>query len=302
MVTPRFGFMLPISDPFGLGTPDIAAAARHAEQVGAGTVWVGDHLAFHTPVVEATVALSVAAAATERVRLGFGVLLLALRHPAWTAKQLTSLQVLSGQRLEVGIGVGGENPAEWAAGGIPVRERGTRTDAILSALPDLLSGNPAKIGAPYHLDVPPLAPHGDMPPLWIGGRSEQALRRAARHGDGWIGMFADEQRLASALDHLRRCCTDLARPVPRIGLLVFTHIGDPAKGRAETARFLEAQYRIPFEKVERYTAIGTANEVAAKLDRFARVGVDEFILFPAATDHHSQYEQLGQALELIGAA
>ncbi|PXY16706.1 LLM class flavin-dependent oxidoreductase [Prauserella flavalba] len=296
MVRPRIGVMLPISDPFGTGVADIAGAAQHLERVGADSVWVGDHLAFHTPVVEATVALATAAAVTERVRLGFGVLLLALRHPAWTAKQITSLQVLSNERVDLGIGVGGENPDEWAAAGVPVGERARRTDTVLRALPDLLSGKPATVDAPYHVTVPTLSPHAKPPPIWIGGRSEAALRRATLFGDGWLGMWADAGRIAGARDRLRALSDEVARPVPRIGLLAFVHIGQNDAGRAETARFIEGQYRIPFGKIERYALIGSASEVAARLRELASAGVEEFVLFPAAADHHAQYEALADVL------
>jgi alkanesulfonate monooxygenase SsuD/methylene tetrahydromethanopterin reductase-like flavin-dependent oxidoreductase (luciferase family) len=288
--------MLPISDPFGTGVGDVASAARHLEHVGVDSIWVGDHLAFHTPVIEATVALSTAAAVTERVRLGFGVLLLALRQPAWTAKQITSLQVLSGQRVELGIGVGGENPVEWAAAGVPTRERGARTDTILDALPRMLRGQPVRLGAPYELDVPALSPHAQPPPIWIGGRREAALRRAARFGDGWLGMWADEKRVTRSVRHLHTLSAQLDRAAPRIGLLVFVHIGDPGRGRTEAAQFIEGTYRMPFDKVSRYVLAGPAADVAVRLDALVSAGVDEFVLFPAARDHHAQYDALGEVL------
>lgn len=284
--------MLPISDPLDMGMHDIAEAAREAERSGADSVWVGDHLAFHIPVIEAIVALTTAAAVTEHVRLGFGVLLLALRHPAWAAKQVSSLQVVSNGRVELGVGVGGEYPAEWAAAGVPFHERGIRTDRILESLPSLLSGKPSDIAAPYHLPVPALAPATTTPPLWVGGRSEHALRRAAQFGDGWYGMFAEPARVALAQERLAAWSSHFNRPRPRIGLLVFAHVGEPAQGRDEVARFLHGHYRIPFEKVERYTAIGSVDDVAAKLRELAHAGVDDFVLYPAAVNPIAQYEPL----------
>src|SRR6185369_12346784 len=117
---PRIGVMLPNSGAVGGGAYAVVEAARQAERLGFDSVWSVDHLAFHSGVLEPVVTLAAAAAVTERVELGFGVLLAALRHPALLAKQLGSLHTLSGDRLHLGIGVGGENPAEWAAAGVPV--------------------------------------------------------------------------------------------------------------------------------------------------------------------------------------
>jgi alkanesulfonate monooxygenase SsuD/methylene tetrahydromethanopterin reductase-like flavin-dependent oxidoreductase (luciferase family) len=152
-------------------------------------VWTVDHLAFHTGIVEPVVALSAAAAVTARIRLGFGVLLAALRHPAQLAKQLGSLQALSGDRVALGVGVGGENPSEWAAAGVPLCQRGQRTDTFLAALPDLLTGRPTRLPASWDAEVPPLCPCGAIPPIWIGGRGPAEMERVAHHGEGWLGLF-----------------------------------------------------------------------------------------------------------------
>jgi alkanesulfonate monooxygenase SsuD/methylene tetrahydromethanopterin reductase-like flavin-dependent oxidoreductase (luciferase family) len=295
-VVTAVGVMLPISDPVGAGTADIAAAARHLEQIGADAVWAGDHLAFHTPLVEATVTLATAAAVTERVRLGFGVMLLALRQPAWTAKQINSLQAVSGGRIVLGVGVGGENPEEWNAGGIPLRERGRRTDAVLSVLPQMLSGTAVTVPAPYDLPVPALLPAAGVPPLWIGGRSDEALRRAVRFGDGWLGMWADERRVLRAREQLQTVAAQEGRAVPRTGLHVFVHVEDGGSGRAETAAFVSGQYQLPFEKVERYVALGTVGQVTEQLAGLVVSGVEELLLHPAAGDHRLQYDRLGDVL------
>jgi alkanesulfonate monooxygenase SsuD/methylene tetrahydromethanopterin reductase-like flavin-dependent oxidoreductase (luciferase family) len=295
MVT-SIGVMLPISDPLGVGTADIPAAARHLEQIGADTVWAGDHLAFHTPLVEPTVTLATAAAVTERVRLGFGVLLLALRQPAWAAKQISSLQAVSGGRVVLGVGVGGENPEEWEAAGIPLRERARRTDAILSVLPQMLSGTAVTVPAPYDLPVPALGPTAGVPPLWIGGRSDEALRRAVRFADGWLGMWADERRVLRAREQLQTVAAQEGRAVPRTGLHVFVHVEDGESGRAEAAAFVTGQYQLPFEKVERYVALGSVGQVTEQLAGLLTSGVDELLLHPATGDHRVQYDRLGSVL------
>src|ERR1700759_4203947 len=107
---------------------DPAAAARPAEGLDFEIAFVGDLLSFPPPWLEGLLCLAAAATATTRLRLGTSVLLAAMREPAWLAKQVATLQHLSAGRLVLGVGVGGENPAEWEAVGVPVRERGRRTD------------------------------------------------------------------------------------------------------------------------------------------------------------------------------
>ena len=124
--------------------------------------------------------------------MGFSVLLLGLRPPAWAAKQLATLQVLSGGRLRLGVGVGGEFPGEFTAAGVPRAQRGARLDAALRVLPELLAGRPVRHDDPaLSLDSPALEPAVPMPPLYVGGRGEPALRRAARSAEHWMPMWLD---------------------------------------------------------------------------------------------------------------
>ena len=102
--------------------------SRRIEGAGFDSVWVGDHISFYIPILESLTLLSFVAAATERVRLCTGIYLAPLRHPTTSAKVTSTLDVLSGGRLTLGLGVGGEFPPEFEACGVPVGERGSRTD------------------------------------------------------------------------------------------------------------------------------------------------------------------------------
>ncbi|HXO07796.1 MAG TPA: LLM class flavin-dependent oxidoreductase, partial [Solirubrobacteraceae bacterium] len=102
----RCGVLLPSFDPFRTGDRrPVVAAARLAEDLGFDGVWVGDHLACPAPGLDATTCLAAAAAVTERVTLGFSVMLVGLRSAAWTAKQLIALDALASGRLLLGVGV-----------------------------------------------------------------------------------------------------------------------------------------------------------------------------------------------------
>lgn len=109
------------------GLPDpgrYRAVAELAEELGYGSIWAGEHLSFHHPILDLGVALAVFAAVTERILLGAGVVLLPLRHPSLVAKQAASLDYVSGGRLLLGVGVGGEGPQDFEAAGVSRRERG----------------------------------------------------------------------------------------------------------------------------------------------------------------------------------
>lgn len=292
--TLHVGVFLPSIGTIGGATFPVAAAARVAEEHGFDSVWVGDHLSFHTPLVEAFVAAATAAAATSRVEIGFGVLLLALRQPAWAAKQLASLQVVSGDRCVLGVGIGGENPVEWTAAGVDRGRRGKRTDAVLEVLPDLLSGKATVVPEPVALDLPPIEPHGAVPPVWIGGRGPAALRRAARFGDGWLGMWLDEARARTAVAELRVLSGHRPAP-PRPGALVFCGLGvDAEAAHDQAAAALETQYQLPYQRMRRYIAAGTPARVTDFLSRLADAGLSRFVLFPTSSNWERDYEQLAE--------
>lgn len=156
----RFGVLLPTFDPMHTGkVPPVVRAARLAEDLGFDAAWVGDHLWGHAPWLDSTVSLAAAAAVTERLKLGFSVMLLALRSPTWAAKQIQTLDALSGGRLTVGVGVGGEYPEEFEAAGVPIEKRGKRLDEAMSVLPDLLLGRRVDYdGDALAVHANPLAP------------------------------------------------------------------------------------------------------------------------------------------------
>jgi alkanesulfonate monooxygenase SsuD/methylene tetrahydromethanopterin reductase-like flavin-dependent oxidoreductase (luciferase family) len=126
---------------------DVRAGARFAEASGLDSVWSTDHLVASAPILDSTAVLATAAAVTDRIRVGYGVMLLALTPVAWAAQQISTLQHLSGNRLVVGVGNG--NPAHgdigWRAAGMPYADRGLRTDQALRILPALVTGQAVRL-------------------------------------------------------------------------------------------------------------------------------------------------------------
>jgi probable F420-dependent oxidoreductase len=207
----RFGIHLP---QYGraAGPDGIARAARQAEDLGFEDVWVSDHLAVpaaapYPPafLYEPVVTLTFAAAVTEHVSLGTSVLVLPYRHPLHLAKELASLDRLSGGRLILGAAAGWLE-GEFEALGVPFEERGARTDEALACLRACWEGpQPVSFDGPrVHLqDLKVVPTPGRHIPIWVGGTSPPALRRAVAHGDGWHGTFMRPEETAPILAALR---------------------------------------------------------------------------------------------------
>jgi alkanesulfonate monooxygenase SsuD/methylene tetrahydromethanopterin reductase-like flavin-dependent oxidoreductase (luciferase family) len=175
-----------------LSGADRAAArsqAQRAESLGFDSLWVGDHIAFHVPIPDSLAMLAFAAGVTERITLGTSVYLLPLRHPTLIAKTTATVDLLSGGRLVLGVGVGGEFPPEFEATGVPVAERGTRADEAIGAVRRLWTKTASRTRQALPIrrgDGAPKPMH--VPPIWVGGRAPAAIRRAGRLGDTHLHM------------------------------------------------------------------------------------------------------------------
>ncbi|MEV6594921.1 LLM class flavin-dependent oxidoreductase [Streptomyces acidicola] len=221
------GVMLPASPTLGETPGKLVAAARRAEELGFESVWMGDQLIVGTglPLLDSLTSLAAAAAVTERVKLGVGVLILPLRQVVWVAKQVASLQHLSGDRMLLGVGAGNHRHHQsWAAAGVSQRDRGRLTDEALRLLPDLIAGNPVRFG-PEATPIQ-LSPPATVPPVIVGGMSDAALRRAASVGDGWYTLDPPD-RLLGARARLEELAAVNGRPVPAITTMARVVTGDP---------------------------------------------------------------------------
>ncbi|PYC70181.1 F420-dependent oxidoreductase [Streptomyces tateyamensis] len=157
--------------------------ALRAEQLGLHYLTADDHvLRTDGAGLDPLTLLAAVAGATSRIRLASSVLVLPYRHPLLLANQAATLDVLSGGRFTLGVGTGGD-PGEFAALGLDVHERGRRTDQCLAALREHWAADGASA-------VRPRTEGG--PPVWVGGRSDAALRRTLRFGAGWHGSGVDE--------------------------------------------------------------------------------------------------------------
>jgi probable F420-dependent oxidoreductase len=275
------------------------ALAQRVEALGFDSLWTGDHVSFHTPLYESLTLLASYASVTRRVRLGTAVYLLALRQATVAAKITSTLDALSGGRLVFGVGVGGENPKEFEACGIPHRERGARVTEGIEAVRMLWRDTPATFKGRFtafegvSLDPKPVQPGG--PPIWIGGRSDAALARAGRQGDGWVSYVVQPERYKASLEKIHVAAAEARRPMASF---VAAHLAFITVGRDyETAERawverLSRRYAQDFGPLARkYGIIGTAAQCAESIERFIAGGCNYFLM-NAICDSADEREQL----------
>ncbi len=298
--TQTIGVHLRTNDPFGIGLSDPARLAARCEELCFEGAWIGDHLAFRTPWLDATVAMAAAATATRELLVGHAVLLAAMRPAAWVAKLVSSMSEISGGRYVFGVGVGGENPEEWDAVGVPTRERGRRTNELLEALPHLLAGRPWEM-ATEGVHIPALAPPTPMPSVVVGGRSDAALARTVAAGDMWLGAFVDLDRMVRANDRIAELASEAGRAAPPVtGLTFITSVGaDAAAADEQARRYVESNYQAAWEQVRRYAVVGEHDDVVSQLATFWQAGLRHIVLQPAGEDPLRELEALAAVRESL---
>jgi probable F420-dependent oxidoreductase len=266
----QLGFALPTSGAWA--TPvHIATIAKEAEQHGFRAVWTFQRWladerlpGVYQSVLDPMVALGYAAAVTERVRLGTAIVNAPFYAPAALAKQFATLDILSGGRLDAGLGLGWSE-AEFAAAGVPLARRGRRFDEWLDCLDVLLTGEEVEFrGEFYTVPASTIAPRcvqRPRPPILIGGSAPAALQRAGTRGDGWISS-----RRASLAD---------------IRAAVST-VGAAAQAAGKRARFVVRGVTVvhdsPVSDADRALLTGTPEQIAEGLASYAAAGVDEVFL------------------------
>ncbi len=273
---------------FHQGVPDIGTMKRNArlvEDVGFDAVWSGDHIIMHNPMMDTMSVLTTYAAVTERVKIGTSVYLMPLRHPVITAKQVASLDLLSEGRFIFGIGVGGEIVREFEAVGVPVNERGRRTDESLEIVTQLWSRDDVTYKGRYfelnNVTLEPRPHQQPYPPIWIGGRSDAAVHRAARFGSGWIGYLNSSKRLGEAMQKIHGLAPGYGRNPADIqgGMLLFTAIAkDYETAKQMAIDNLSRRYNQPFDKlVDRYCALGTPEQCLEKIQSYVAAGMSNLV-------------------------
>jgi alkanesulfonate monooxygenase SsuD/methylene tetrahydromethanopterin reductase-like flavin-dependent oxidoreductase (luciferase family) len=276
MRTPEIGYLsirLPGTDSAGR-----RAIVQRADDVGLDHVSVGDHVSFFVGAgFDGLLGATSILAASDRIRSNTGVYLLPLRHPVAVARQLADLAVLAPGRFRFGVGLGGEDPHELEICGVDPRTRGRRMDECLEIVRALLSGEAVDHdGEHVSLSGALIAPAPAEPvPIIVGGRSDAAIRRAGRLGDGWFGIWVSATRYAAAVAQMVDAAEAAGRPGYEAtnALNVWCGVGrSPEAARRHVAAGMEGFYQLPYERFEKWSPAGSPAMIAEFLAPYLDAG------------------------------
>ena len=264
---------------FGINLPHFAAfpskaailgVAKKAEELGYDSIWVTDHIGVPEPHIarfgavfyEPLAVLAYVAAHTSKIRLGTSVLILPYRNPLFVAKAIATIDQLSDGRVIFGAGTGW-CPEEFEALAVPFKERGRRASEYLRIMKTLWTSDRPIFEGKYHrfskisfLPRPKQEPH---PPIWVGGKSEAGMRRAAEVGDGWHPNFSTPDELAVSIPQFLKLAREYGRDLSKLTICLRGHV--QIHDRKE-------------EWAEKYPMTGSVEYIVKNLKRNQEVGVN----------------------------
>jgi len=273
-------------------TDRLRTIVSKAEQAGATGLWACDHLFWHRPVLEPLTSLAVAATASTAATLGTCVLQLPMRSPAAVARQAGTLQLLSGGRFVLGLGVG-SHPGEYEAAEVDYSRRGRLLDEGI----DALSRAWASGGDPEtrYRQEPACSPI----PIWLAGNSEAALKRTARVGDGWVPFLIRSDEYRTGRTRLFDLAIDAGRDPASIdtSVVVLVCCGDSVEvaRRAGTA-WLADLYNLPPKAFDRHLVAGTPDDCAAGIAAYHEAGAGHVVVMVAADETLDHFGPVVEAL------
>jgi len=287
--TMKFGYFGLNMGPF-CDAENMAALVRTTEDAGFESIWTGEHVVLidpqappspappETPFLDSVAALAFAAAHSQTLLLGSGIILLPQRNPVVLAKELAGIDVLSEGRLLFGAGVG-YVPGEYETLGIPFAERGARMDEHIEVIRTLwteekpeFNGRFTRFGGIQSRPLPKQRPH---PPIIVGGMSPAAHRRAVAKGNGWYGFFQDLEAATAALRGLEDAAKEIERP-ESLGKLEISITPPGSVDRDTVKRFEDLG-------VDRLILMRSMTDMTGSGEKDARDGVLNFIQETAET-------------------
>ncbi|HJV54642.1 MAG TPA: TIGR03619 family F420-dependent LLM class oxidoreductase [Methylomirabilota bacterium] len=255
------------------------------ERSDVDSIWLSDRLSSPAPVPEVMTTLAAIAARTTRLKFGPSVVVLPYRTPVVAAKEMATVDWLSQGRLFPAVGVGVELPREFDASGVPFAERGRRTDEAIRVMRLLWTQDEVTFqGDFYKLDRVSIFPKPwqTPPPIWIGGKSEAAMRRTAGLGDGWIPSFITPDEMRAGVQKVHDLAGAAGRQVPEdhFGTLINYAIADSEATALALAQPYVPRGRVDEATMRQCTAFGPAGRLIEKVEEYVKAGASKFILRP----------------------
>jgi len=286
---PRVGFVCTARS-----LPELRSAVPVLESLGADSLWAPGHLSIGRDVPEAMTGLATLAAVSERATVGTAVLLAPLYHPVIVAKQAAELDVLTGGRVAIGVGVGGEYPAEFRGCQVDPADRGPRTDEAIGVMRSLWTGapvdNPGTFWPFKGLSIAPPPVQAGGPPIIVAGRKRPAMRRAALLGDGWMPFLYSPSRYAESVRAIRAMAAGRGRDLTAFQWMAFVYVrvdDDRDEARRTAAAFIGAGQQGDGSRfapiIDHVAVAGTTDDVRARLQAFLDAGARHLIIVPCET-------------------
>jgi len=273
----------------GLPSPEtICAYAERAEDLGIDSIWLSDRITSRQPHLDIACVMAMFAARTTRIKMGPSVLTLPARDPVQVARTYATLDYLTGGSGRVIMAVGlGNDPNDCLACGVPATERAGRLEEGVAVLRKLWAGpQVTHHGKFYHFDdvtIEPRPAKGKLD-IWIGGRTDVALRRVARYGDGWFPSFVTPEEFKAGMQHLVAYGAQRGRTIDsrEAGVLLLTYASHNRERADAVARLVYSNFQFPPEAMAARCAIGTPEECVEKVGAYVAAGCTKYVLFPIA--------------------
>ena len=273
---------------------NIAKLAKQIEDLGYDFLGCGEHVSFHGETANGLVSLSVAAGATERIRLMSAITLVPLYPAALLAKMGAALDVASNGRFTLGVGVGGEFPNEFEACGVPVKQRGSRTDDALEVITRTWTQTDVTYEGRYttlkNFSLKPLPIQTPHPPIWISGRTDAAMKRAAKYGDGWLPYMYTPEHLANSIEKIKAFGEEVGTDLSdfTFALYIFSAVHEDRETAVKyAAERLSKQYAQDFSQlVHKYALAGDPDTCKARLQEYIDAGASAVFVSSACPDDY----------------
>jgi alkanesulfonate monooxygenase SsuD/methylene tetrahydromethanopterin reductase-like flavin-dependent oxidoreductase (luciferase family) len=295
----KIGIALP-AQAAGVTRKDVLGYAERAERLGLDSLWSLDRLVYES--LAPLPMLAAAAAVTERVTIGTSILLANLWNPVLLAKEVATLQRLSEGRFILGMALGAREP-DFHAAGVSMKSRPRRFEETVALVRQAVAGRAIDHeGSVFQIKVGPVAlPGTPVPPLWLGGFAEPAIRRAVRLGDGFLigGRGPDYAR--EAVPVVRKLAAEAGRNVKTFPIAagMYGHFDTNRDRAARTmADYITAYYgRLIFDP-HRGSIVGGVDEAVARIKEYAALDIDTLFIVPVSRDPE-QVDRLAEAVAVF---
>ena len=279
----RIGITL--GDSFAEESPDtLLNFIDDCERWDIDSIWVSDRIAAPRPTLDPIVFMAYLASRMRNMKFGTSALVLPTRQPVLLAKQLATLDFLCRGRLLLVVGLGGDDSEDFAAAGVRKEERGKRADEAIVLMKKLWSEEKVTFDGQFYsvhdLTLLPRPHQKGGPPVWVGGRSQAALRRVGKLADGWLVSSVTPKEVAAGIEAIRTYAAEAGREVPddHYGVLVPYVF---ANGSDEALRIAGPSIRRRQDLApQEYSALGSAKQVRQKLREYVDAGATKFVMRP----------------------